>query len=276
MGYSSYDLREFQQDSARRASRWHPGGIDDWTLSDWFTALAGEVGELGGAIKEHLRNSTGAKGKDFAEAEIKQMISDELADVIAYAAILAEAANIDLHRAVINKFNYVSEKHGFPERAASSYAFSSTNKNYTAWADKKSKYGAPGKIGYEPSDQDPTIYLYQSDLSEAGFSWSKAGDPDYEFAEGFLPSGYYLDKINGLTNPLYPTQGVKSLHTTNKSTALAYHDYSLNPNSGSKTIIFVDEPGKSGIDMDNLFYKWFPEIKQRVDEATTRNRKANE
>ena len=42
-----------------RSNRWCPGGIDDWALSDWGVAMAGEAGEVCDVIKKlnRARNS---------------------------------------------------------------------------------------------------------------------------------------------------------------------------------------------------------------------------
>lgn len=36
--------------SMRRAERWHPGGVGEWTTIEWLTAFIGEVGELCAAL----------------------------------------------------------------------------------------------------------------------------------------------------------------------------------------------------------------------------------
>lgn len=74
--------------------------LSDWSPAEWGCALAGEVGELCNLLKKLLRGDPVSKDD----------IADELADVIAYADLLAAALNIDLGEAVRRKFNKVSAK----------------------------------------------------------------------------------------------------------------------------------------------------------------------
>jgi NTP pyrophosphatase (non-canonical NTP hydrolase) len=71
-----------------------------WTISDWYLALVGEVGELANLLKKVNR------GEDIP----KRMIEDEIADIQTYLDLLAAKLNIDLAEATINKFNEVSAK----------------------------------------------------------------------------------------------------------------------------------------------------------------------
>jgi NTP pyrophosphatase (non-canonical NTP hydrolase) len=74
--------------------------INDWTPLEWGGALAGETGELCNFLKKIRR---GEKIK-------KKKVAHELADVIAYADLLASALDINLEEAVREKFNLVSKK----------------------------------------------------------------------------------------------------------------------------------------------------------------------
>jgi NTP pyrophosphatase (non-canonical NTP hydrolase) len=115
--------------------------LDDWTPTDWATAMAGEVGEACNFIKKLRRfadadapyNRTLTAGHSMnANAtcsacgdldgchlpakqrndrrDITANIGKELADVIIYADLLAARLGIDLGIAVANKFNEVSER----------------------------------------------------------------------------------------------------------------------------------------------------------------------
>ena len=83
----------------------HPGGIMDWTLSQWSNALAGELGESANLIKKIERG-------DFTLLEIQEELAKELADVQCYLSILAIRAGIDLCEATRSKFNEVSDRVG--------------------------------------------------------------------------------------------------------------------------------------------------------------------
>jgi len=96
--------------------RWHPAGLRSWSLSDWYTALAGECGEAGNVIKKLNRVRDGIVGNKETPEQLRQSLGDELADVYLYLDLLAQAAEIDLPAAIERKFNAVSERHGFPER----------------------------------------------------------------------------------------------------------------------------------------------------------------
>lgn len=88
----------------------HP--VKAWSPTDWATALAGEVGEACNEIKK-LRRLDGADAvlDTLQEREaIRVRVGRELADVIAYADLLAARMGIDLGAAVIAKFNEVSKK----------------------------------------------------------------------------------------------------------------------------------------------------------------------
>ena len=76
-----------------------------WSLTDWATAVAGELGESCNIIKKIHRG-------DFSLDEIKDKLADELADTQLYLDLLAARAGIDLSAAVIKKFNEVSDKRG--------------------------------------------------------------------------------------------------------------------------------------------------------------------
>jgi len=74
--------------------------LDDWNPLEWGGALAGEVGELCNFLKKMRR---GDKIK-------KKEIAHELADVITYADLLAARLDVDLEKAVKEKFNIVSKR----------------------------------------------------------------------------------------------------------------------------------------------------------------------
>ena len=100
----------------QRCLRWHPSGLNSWSYSDWFTAMAGEVGELGNVIKKLNRARDGLPGNSLAPDELREMAKKEIADVYIYLDLLAQAMNVDLSSAVREKFNEVSDRNGFPEK----------------------------------------------------------------------------------------------------------------------------------------------------------------
>tara|TARA_R100001143_G_scaffold35943_1_gene33528 strand:- start:3886 stop:4218 length:333 start_codon:yes stop_codon:yes gene_type:complete len=86
--------------TARCEQCFHP--CDDWSETDWATAVAGEVGEACNLIKKRRR------GEDISDRKIAR----ELADVVIYLDLLADRMGIDLGDAVAEKFNVVSKRVG--------------------------------------------------------------------------------------------------------------------------------------------------------------------
>lgn len=86
--------------------------LNDWSPCDWATAMAGECGEACNEVKK-LRRLDGADASNDTEANreyFRAKIAKELADLVIYADLLAARLGLDLGRAVVDKFNEVSEK----------------------------------------------------------------------------------------------------------------------------------------------------------------------
>lgn len=109
-------MMRLHRENASRGKRWHPSGLVSWSLSDWFTAMAGEVGELGNVVKKLNRARDGLKGNKESEPQLRAMLAKEAADILIYLELFAQVAGFDLVQATREKFNEVSERHGFPER----------------------------------------------------------------------------------------------------------------------------------------------------------------
>jgi NTP pyrophosphatase (non-canonical NTP hydrolase) len=75
----------------------------DWKLSQWCNAVTGELGEAANLIKKIERG-------DFTLEEARVELAKELSDIVTYLDILAFRADIDLGKAVISKFNEISER----------------------------------------------------------------------------------------------------------------------------------------------------------------------
>lgn len=101
-----------------RCAKWHPGGLAEWSLSDWFTATMGELGEAANIAKKLNRIRDGMAGNKTGEDEqhLRRELADEIADVAIYLDILAASEGIDLGMAIASKFNRTSVKVGFTER----------------------------------------------------------------------------------------------------------------------------------------------------------------
>lgn len=92
----------------------------EWDISNRITPafrateLAGETGEACNIVKKLERIRLGiATGKETPE-ELVAMLADELADIVISADLIAMDYGIDLlPKAVPEKFNKTSDKHGF-------------------------------------------------------------------------------------------------------------------------------------------------------------------
>lgn len=146
---SNLNFGELRKANASRAPRWHTSdaGMMEWTVGDWFMAMAGEVGEgadellplmfmafvgkvgqLGNMAKKYRRVQEGIANKsDDPERHIHAgnalvKMFDEIADVQIYLDLFAlrlrETMNYheDIGDHVEQVFNRTSEKYGFPER----------------------------------------------------------------------------------------------------------------------------------------------------------------
>ena len=78
---------------------------EGWSVSDWFTATMGELGEAANVWKKHRRG-------DMLSGEARRRLAKELADVLTYLDALADAMDIELDAATIAKFNEVSVRIG--------------------------------------------------------------------------------------------------------------------------------------------------------------------
>lgn len=81
----------------------------DWSPAQWLQAVMGELGEYANIRKKFERG-------DIDEEEFKSLASPELADVVTYLDILCFRLGIDLGRATIDKFNFISERVKSPVR----------------------------------------------------------------------------------------------------------------------------------------------------------------
>lgn len=83
--------------------------IEDWSLSEWGNAVAGETGELCNIIKKIHRGDL-----TLDEANQQELIANEAADIVCYLDLLCQRAGVNLTTAVVNKFNQVSDDRKSP------------------------------------------------------------------------------------------------------------------------------------------------------------------
>lgn len=90
--------------------------LDSWSLSDWMTATAGELGEAANIIKKLNRVRDGIPGNAETPEQLKAMLADELADVLIYLDLMTQAAGLDLKTIVETKFVKTNYKIGYSEK----------------------------------------------------------------------------------------------------------------------------------------------------------------
>ena len=89
--------------------------LNSWTLSDWMTATAGELGEAANIIKKMNRVRDNIPGNIEGPGQLHAMLAEELADVAIYLDLLAQAAGFDLEQARDAKFEKTNRKLGYVE-----------------------------------------------------------------------------------------------------------------------------------------------------------------
>jgi NTP pyrophosphatase (non-canonical NTP hydrolase) len=92
----------------------HP--LESWSLSDWFTATMGELGEAANVAKKLNRIRDKIPGKSLSEAELRAQLRREIADTFIYLDLLAQAAGFSLEDAVRETWDAKSAQIGYPGR----------------------------------------------------------------------------------------------------------------------------------------------------------------
>lgn len=87
--------------------------LESWSLSDWFTAALGELGEAANIAKKLNRVRDGIPGNKETPEELQAALKHEIADAFIYLDLLAQAGGFQLEDAVIEKFNITSAKIGY-------------------------------------------------------------------------------------------------------------------------------------------------------------------
>ncbi len=105
-----------------RATRWHKGGISEWEPQMWGLAMCGEAGECANALKKlkRLDMSIQQKAVSKKREDIVKDVAMEIGDEVVYCDLLAQRLGWTLEQCVIQTFNRISEREGFPERLSSS------------------------------------------------------------------------------------------------------------------------------------------------------------
>lgn len=114
----TFDEVAFQNRS--RAMRWRKGGLDEWSVSDWAVAFAGEAGEVCDAVKklnriDHKLHSENPR-QPQTRAQAIADIAKEIGDTAIYLDLLAQRLGLSLEDCVRTTFNRISDREGLPEK----------------------------------------------------------------------------------------------------------------------------------------------------------------
>ena len=83
-------FRQVTKANVARCDRWHDGGLNDWSVSDWAVAMAGEAGEVCNAVKklrrveDEISNISDPDRQLSTRQEAAGKIGEELADTFLY------------------------------------------------------------------------------------------------------------------------------------------------------------------------------------------------
>lgn len=106
------NFREFSALNRQRCES--PNGfnhkLSGWSLSDWFTATLGELGEAANIAKKLNRVRDDIPGNSETTEWLQRALADELADTFIYLDLLCQSQDISLHDAVMRKFQKTSIK----------------------------------------------------------------------------------------------------------------------------------------------------------------------
>lgn len=104
--------------NAARGQRFHKGGMQEWTVLEWAAAMCGEAGECANACKKLRRMELKSESKNnFSDRQAAiKAIASEAAGTFVYLDLLCTRLGIDFGTAIVEEFNRVSDREGFPEK----------------------------------------------------------------------------------------------------------------------------------------------------------------
>ena len=109
------DFNEFSDINRRRceAANGFNHKLSDWSLSDWITAITGEIGEAANVVKKLNRIRDGIPGNKETEPQLRQKLRQEFADVLIYLDLASQAAGFNLGNVVMEVFEAKSKQLGY-------------------------------------------------------------------------------------------------------------------------------------------------------------------
>jgi len=112
------EFKDFSTFNRRRCEAPHGFNhkLGDWSLSDWMTAVTGELGEAANIAKKLNRVRDGIPGNSESPEQLKAALADEIADTFIYLDLLAQSQGFSLEDAVLDKFQRTSNKIGYDDK----------------------------------------------------------------------------------------------------------------------------------------------------------------
>ncbi len=108
------------QVNLERAREWHKGGLEEWSVSDWGVAMAGEAGEVCDAIKKLRRIECALESGNAKQPKTREQavaaIAQEIGDTFIYLDLLAQRLGLNIEDCISDTFNRISEREGFSYR----------------------------------------------------------------------------------------------------------------------------------------------------------------
>ena len=111
------DLKEFSKSNRERCESLEGFNhrLKDWSLSDWMTAVTGELGEAANVVKKLNRIRDGIPGNKETKEELEIKLARELADTFIYLDLMFQSIGLDLSGVVVDVFNKKSKEIGYPK-----------------------------------------------------------------------------------------------------------------------------------------------------------------
>lgn len=88
--------------------------LGSWSLSDWMTAVLGELGEAANVAKKLNRVRDGVIGNKETPDELRAKLRSEIADTFIYLDLLSQSQGFHLVDAVLETFDAKSARIGYP------------------------------------------------------------------------------------------------------------------------------------------------------------------
>jgi NTP pyrophosphatase (non-canonical NTP hydrolase) len=90
--------------------------LEDWSSSDWMTAVLGELGEAANVVKKLNRCRDGIPGNKATEHELRAQLRKELGDVYVYLDLLCQSLGFSVAEAAVEVFEAKSLDIGYPKK----------------------------------------------------------------------------------------------------------------------------------------------------------------